>query len=198
MLSTTVKPGGNASVYPGPVRTPLLTGEHPCANPPPFPAARTYSGPLRRSTTVNLLGLHAGRDVVLRHRRALTRRVPGRHRTQDLVGFPVVVLVLENDDHERLLGLGVVERDQLRRRGEALRRLATLHLTVHLVHPVRAHAVERHHTCKRHQSLLVGSGNPTLSRTRRGDGTTRPSRCGPSEPGRATGTCPTSRPRRGR
>src|SRR6266566_9494439 len=61
------------------------------------------------------LARHARGDVVLRHRRALPRGVAGRHRAQDLVALPVVVLRIEEDDHERLLGLGVMEHDQLAR-----------------------------------------------------------------------------------
>src|SRR2546421_6698439 len=99
-------------------------------------------------------GLHASRDVVLRHRRAPPRSVTGGHRIQDLVAALVVVLRLEDDDHERLLGLGVMEGDELGRR-ESLRGLTALHLPVHLIHPVLAHAFERHNSCERHLSLLV-------------------------------------------
>ena len=70
-----------------------------------------------------LLGLHPKDDVVPRHRRARARGLSRRHRVQDLVSCVVVVFVLEEEDRERPLGRGVVERDELRRR-ESLRRAA--------------------------------------------------------------------------
>src|SRR6266567_3921463 len=105
---------------------------------------------------------HASRDVVLRHRRALTWGVAGRHRAQDLVTLPVVVLRIEEDDHERLLRLGVVKHDELAR-GESLRRLPLAHLAVHLVHPVLADPVEGHNACECHSGLLVDCSNPMPS-----------------------------------
>src|SRR5512132_116057 len=105
---------------------------------------------------------HTSGDVVLRHRRALTWGVAGRHRAEDLVTLAVVVLRIEEDDHERLLGLGVVKHDELAGR-ESLRRLPFLHLAGHLVHPVLADPVEGHNACECHSGLLIDCGNPTPS-----------------------------------
>src|SRR6266545_6447893 len=76
-----------------------------------------------------------------------------------IVATPVVILRLEEEDHKRLLGLGVVERDNLRGR-ESLRRLPLAHLAVHLLHPVLADPFEGHNTCERHSSLLCRLRQP--------------------------------------
>src|SRR3989442_358488 len=110
-------------------------------------------GPMSAARLAALrLGLHPGRDVVLRHRRALPRRVLGRHRAQGLVALLVVLIALEDDHDGRLLGVGVVEDDDLGRR-HSLRRLTLFDLLAHLVHPVLADPFEGHNTCERHASL---------------------------------------------
>src|SRR5207253_478266 len=100
---------------------------------------------------------HARSDVVLRHRRAPPRGVAGRHRVQHLVATPVVLFRLEEDDHEGLLGLRVVEHDHLTRR-HSLRRLPLAHLAVHRLHPVLVDSFESDNTCERHTSRPCGLG----------------------------------------
>ena len=53
-------------------------------------------------------------DVISRHGCPPARRFIGRHRVEHLVGTAVVVLRVEEEDHERSLGLGIVEHDELR------------------------------------------------------------------------------------
>src|SRR5207302_582679 len=74
-------------------------------------------------------GRHADGDVVLRHLCAPPGRVTCRHRVQRLVAAAVVVLVLEEDDRQRLLRFGLVEQDELCRR-KSLRLLPFLHLAL--------------------------------------------------------------------
>ena len=76
---------------------------------------------------VTLEPIDAVRDVVLRHRRPIARRVGRRHRAEDRVARRVVVLVVEEDDREGALGLRVVEDHHLRR-GQPLGPLAALDL----------------------------------------------------------------------
>ena len=90
------------------------------------------SPPTRRS-----LPRHADRDVVLRHRRSLTGRVVPRHRVEDLVAARVVVLVVEEDDREGLVGVAVVQDEDLRR-VQALGLLARLDLLAQLVDASRS------------------------------------------------------------
>ena len=103
---------------------------------------------------------HADGDVVLGHRRALTGRVIGLHGVQGFVALAVVVVCVEEDDHERFLRFGVVEHHDLGRR-EPLRRLPVAHVAFELFDPVRAHAVKGHDPCERHRTLLVDCDDST-------------------------------------
>src|SRR5262249_8515130 len=82
------------------------------------------------------------------------------HVAQPFAAAAILLLVLEEADHERLLRLGIVQDEQLLRL-EPFRRIAVLHLLPHLVHAVAADPLEGDYACNRHQSLLVGCGNPT-------------------------------------
>jgi hypothetical protein len=110
----------------------------------------------RRDDVRARLRRHPGGDLVLPHGRTLTGGVAGRHRVESLVAAPVVVLVFEEQDHERLLGFRVMKHDDLLR-GDVVRAIATLHLLLHLSHAVAADAIEGHNSCKRHHYLLVGT-----------------------------------------
>ena len=94
-------------------------------------------------------GGHADRDVVLGHARPLAGRVSRRHGAQQIVAARVVLLAVEEDEHERLLGAGVVKDDDLLR-GQPLRRLGVAHLGVHLLDAVPSDSIERHGTDERH------------------------------------------------
>src|SRR5437763_4214948 len=99
---------------------------------------------------------HAERDLVFRDGRALSGRLAGRHRVQRLVAAAEVVLGVEEEDDERLVGFRIVENDDLRRR-HVVRTVAALHLALHLRHSFAADAVKRHDSCERHMCLLVES-----------------------------------------
>src|SRR5262249_48084536 len=63
----------------------------------------------------------------------------------------VVVLALEEDQRERLLRLGIMEKQHLRRR-QILRTLALVHIASEVRHPLGANPIERHNAYKRHLS----------------------------------------------
>src|SRR5438105_2185854 len=88
-------------------------------------------------------------DLVLRHGRPLAGRLARIHGVERGVAPPVVVLVLEEHEHERLLPVGVVEQDDLGRR-DLLRALVFLELPGELADPVSVDALERHRACVCH------------------------------------------------
>src|SRR2546423_1615096 len=97
---------------------------------------------------------HPERDLVLRDGRAPAGSFVAGHRTERLVAALVVVLVLEEDEYERLAGVRIVKNDHLLG-GDVLRPLTALDLALHLGHPFAADAFEGHDPCERHEYLLV-------------------------------------------
>src|SRR5512133_2584853 len=88
---------------------------------------------------------HPHGDVVLGDRRPLSGSVARRHRVERFVAAPIVILVLEEEDDERLVSLGIVEHDDLGRR-DVGGPLSLLDLAVHLVHAVLSDALEGNNT----------------------------------------------------
>jgi hypothetical protein len=101
-------------------------------------------------------GGHPECDLVLRDRRAPSGGVAGGHRVQCRVAARIVVVVVEEQDHERLLGFGIVKDDDLLCR-DVSGALVALHVALHLGHPFAVDTVERHDTCEGHDFLLVES-----------------------------------------
>ena len=134
-------------------------------------------GRLAREAPLSSLHRPVDGDVVLADGRAVTGRVVGRHRVQNLVAFAVLVLVLEEDHDEHLVGLGIVEGDHLLR-VQALGRVAPFHLAPHLFHPLLGDAVECDHSREHVDPPCrgAGCGNPTPKRIRDacGDTTSTP------------------------
>src|SRR5262245_9641027 len=95
---------------------------------------------------------HARGDLVLPDGRPAAGCVARRHRVESRVAARVVLLGVEEEDHERLVR-AVVEHDDLRR-GDVVRPAALLHLAVHLVHPFLADAFEFDNARVRHDQLL--------------------------------------------
>src|SRR3954469_12533340 len=85
---------------------------------------------MRGLSSANLIR-HPERDLVFPHGRALPGSVGGGHRAQHLVAAPVVVLAVEEEGPDRLVGVRVVEHDDLLRRYVG-RAFAALHLALHL------------------------------------------------------------------
>src|SRR3954470_21397637 len=110
--------------------------------------------PVARERGDELLVRHPEPDVVLRHGRAPAGSLVAGHRAERLVAALVVVLVLEEDEHQRLFGIGIVKRDDFLG-GNVVRALAARDLSLHLGHPFAADAFEGHDSCERHSCLLV-------------------------------------------
>src|SRR6202011_1981626 len=103
-----------------------------------------------------LLVRYAERDLVFSDRRAFSGSVTGRHRVQRLVAPLEIIISLEEENYERLLGYRIVKNDDLLG-WHVFRPLVALHLALHLRHAVAADAFKGHDSCERHTCLLVQS-----------------------------------------
>ena len=74
---------------------------------------------------------HSEGDLVLGNRRSLPRSIARWHRVERRVALPVIVLAVEEENHDGLLSLCVVQHDDLCRR-DAFWPLAVVHLALHL------------------------------------------------------------------
>ena len=120
--------------------------------------------PLTENRALGVLSLG---DVVLRHGRALPRRVGRRHRAQRHITCSVVVLVLEELDRYRLPGLGIVEQDYLGGR-QTLGELIALDPAADIVHPLLSDSFECHDASDCHLNLLIELRQPYASGDARG------------------------------
>src|SRR4029077_9787459 len=75
------------------------------------------------------------------------------HRAQDLVALLVIAFVVEEDDRERLVCTGIMEKKHLGRI-HPLRLFASLDLALERCHPIRVDSVERNDACQCHRILL--------------------------------------------
>ena len=116
---------------------------------------------------VNELRLPPSGDSVLRHGGALARRVGRGHRAQRGIACPVVVLVVEELDRHRLLGLGVVEQEDLGN-GQALWKIIALDPAADFLYPLLIDSIERYDACECHRNLLVELGRLYALRDTRG------------------------------
>src|SRR4029077_4754006 len=75
------------------------------------------------------------------------------HRAQDLVALLVIAFVVEEDDRERLVCTGIMEKKHLGRI-HPLGLFAALDLALQRGHPIGVDSVERNDACQCHRILL--------------------------------------------